>query len=612
MLHQNMGKLILEYGLLRWRPYLPGLFLLIAIPVLFHFKYPWDSHLYDVLLESGCLLVALAGFAIRALAIGYTPQRSSDVLLTKGIYSLLRHPLYAGNFFLGLAPVLFLHTWWLVLLYIIFFILYYQEIIKDETVHLEQQFGADYRNWAERTPAFFLRHFRWQRPDVPFSWKIVIRHEYSRFFGLIAVMAAMEHIGDVVVNRAFAIDTAWAAIFLAGAGFGVFVYLLFGLLCCALAVLFLFAGFPQKAMGQYHTPQAVSMSNGYDTQPLTFGQPKYDGTTPSFVFIPPPGYSRSFADTDMDEFPPVASENLTITRDSRTILLCNQEPSEPPRWDFSFPRCQSFNRSKPQIVEATRIDPSETWPSGCFCRTKGELGKIRSDFRNFYSRENFTNLLVGYGVHAVISNSSVDQNLRNWYQNHIRSSALNEGSAGVRDMGAHWAITPVAAVSVLYYSEKIADRIHFFDTRGGSVLGEFASRTTRAYLVGTPTMLVSQILIGAGRPNSLNPTSHWQPFVHANGVSGHAFVGALPLITLAQMSDNFWLKTGFYTCSTLTAWSRFNDDKHYFSQCLLGWYLAYLSCRAVSRTEYQLLPRGLTVFPIVESRTTGIGFVYQW
>jgi membrane-associated phospholipid phosphatase len=144
------------------------------------------------------------------------------------------------------------------------------------------------------------------------------------------------------------------------------------------------------------------------------------------------------------------------------------------------------------------------------------------------------------------------------------------------------------------------------------VFGEFASRTTRAYLVGTPTLLLTQSIIGAGRPIFDDPTSRWQPFKYDKGVSGHAFVGAMPFITLAQMSDNFWLKTGFYTCSTFTAWSRFNDGAHYFSQCLGGWYLAYLSCRAVSKTEYQLIPRGLTVFPIMEPRTTGIGLVYQW
>jgi len=395
-------------------------------------------------------------------------------------------------------------------------------------------------------------------------------------------------------------------------GLGLFDDSRFWLLCCTLAVLLAIAGFPQKAMGQYSAPQAISLPNGYDTQPVWADSFSDSSLIVGGRFSPLTGGSYAFVEKDRDEFPPILSRNLTVARDSKTIMSRGQRPTEPPKWDFSFPRCNSFNRSKLLSIESHRADPSETWSAGCVRRTKGELGKIGSDFRNFYSRENFANIIVGYGIHAVISNTPIDQNLIDWYQKDVRSKDLDRFSANAKLFGEPEAIILVAGISILYYCDKMTDRIRFFETRCGSFLGEFTSRTTRAYLVGMPTMLLSQSLIGAGRPNFPNPTSCWQPFVNDNGVSGHAFAGAMPFITLAQMSDNFWLKAGFYTCSTLTAWSRFNDDAHYFSQCLMGWYLAYLSCRAVSKTEYQLLPRGLTVFPIIEPRTTGIGFVYQW
>ena len=306
------------------------------------------------------------------------------------------------------------------------------------------------------------------------------------------------------------------------------------------------------------------------------------------------------------------ARNATFSRNSGTIVSDRQLSSTPPRWDFSLPQCRSFNRSKPQIVGENLIDPSETWSAGCYRRTKNELGKIRSDFRNFYSRENFANILTMYGLHAVISNTAMDQHLINWYQDHVRSRGTDRFSEGVRDLGTGMAIGPIAIVGILYYSDRITDRVRLFETRVGSAIGTFASQTTRAYLVGTPTMLFTQLLIGAGRPSFNDPTSRWQPFQYDKGVSGHAFAGAMPFIMLAQMSDNFWLKAGFYTCSTFVAWSRFNDEAHYFSQILGGWYLAYLSCRAVSKTEYHLLPRGLTIFPVIEPRTTGLGLVYQW
>ena len=352
------------------------------------------------------------------------------------------------------------------------------------------------------------------------------------------------------------------------------------------------------------------------TQPSYFNSPPEPVGSHSTIVIREPmtsttGYSRLF-DDNAHEISLAATRNMTISQDSKTILSLGQQQIHPPKWDFSFPRCQSFNRSQPPTIETPRHDPSEPWSTGCYRRSEYEVGRIRSDFRNFYSRENFANILVGFGIHATISNTCLDQELIDWYQRDVRSRGLNRFSDGVRDFGSQVAIAPFVVISILYYSDKITDRVRFYETQGGSWLGEFATRTTRGFLVGTPTLLFSQLLIGARRPNDPSPTSRWQPFRDDHGVSGHAFVGAMPFITLAQMSDNFWLKAGFYTCSTFTAWSRVNDQAHYFSQALVGWYLAYLSCRAVSKTEYQLLPRGLTVFPIVESRTTGIGFVYQW
>jgi len=318
-------------------------------------------------------------------------------------------------------------------------------------------------------------------------------------------------------------------------------------------------------------------------------------------------------------FQPNFSESLnrdepSTSFDQESPLFRGQKISDtPPTWDFSFPTFRSFQRSSDVNKNDFEFHPGETYSIACFRRSKLELLKIQSDIENFYSRSNFENILLGLGVHAVISNTAIDQNFRDWYQGHVRSSSGDKLSSGFVNMGnGLWTIPPVVAISCLYYGDKITDQFHFFESPVGSFLGEFSSRTTRALLVGTPTLLLGQILVGAGRPDSPPYQSYWAPFQHSNGISGHAFIGAMPFITLAQMSDNFWLKVLFYVCSTFTAWSRVNDDKHYLSQAVMGWYLSYLSCRAVSKTEYKLLPRGLTVFPMMDTNTVGLGLVYQW
>ena len=51
------------------------------------------------------------------------------------------------------------------------------------------------------------------------------------------------------------------------------------------------------------------------------------------------------------------------------------------------------------------------------------------------------------------------------------------------------------------------------------------------------------------------------------------------------MTENRWLKAGFYSGSLLGPLSRINDDDHYPSQAALGWLMAYVAASAIDRTE---------------------------
>jgi membrane-associated phospholipid phosphatase len=94
-------------------------------------------------------------------------------------------------------------------------------------------------------------------------------------------------------------------------------------------------------------------------------------------------------------------------------------------------------------------------------------------------------------------------------------------------------------------------------------------------------MILMQHLTGGSRPQEGNEPSDWKLFQDSNGVSGHAFVGALPFMTAAKMSDEIGLKIAFYTCAAFAGLSRIDDDAHYPSQVLLGWWMAYAAVRSV-------------------------------
>ena len=197
---------------------------------------------------------------------------------------------------------------------------------------------------------------------------------------------------------------------------------------------------------------------------------------------------------------------------------------------------------------------------------------VKSDFENFYlGRENLIPLGIGLSAGAVLANTHADREIRDWYQDDIRSNGTDDAAKIFKSYGTAYVTVPAYAVA--YGAGRMTNN-QTFQTWG--------ERSFRATVVGTPAVFFLQVAIGAERPPG---DSGWSPFHSSHGVSGHAFFGSVPFVTAAQMSDGILWKAAFYGLSTLTAWSRINDDAHYFSQAGLGWFLGYLSCTVVTKTD---------------------------
>lgn len=207
---------------------------------------------------------------------------------------------------------------------------------------------------------------------------------------------------------------------------------------------------------------------------------------------------------------------------------------------------------------------------------------IRSDHAEFYSPRSLAWLAGAIGAGAVMANTGFDEHfVRDTYIENIvlaPSDDIYEKLHQPKFFGDGFYTIPAFAIAAL--AEPLID-----DMPLGSETSEWGQRSLRTILVGGPPLLGLQILTGGGRPNETHESSEWQPFRDNNGVSGHAFMGAIPFMSAAKMSDNSWLKGGLYAASALPAISRVNDDAHYFSQAFLGWWLAYLAESAVDRSH---------------------------
>jgi len=215
--------------LFRWRSYAPLVLLLLSFAALKDYQYPLQSAFAHQIWEVFCLLIAFLGLGVRALTIGYTPKNTSgrnrskqvaDTLNTKGMYAVVRNPLYLGNFISWLGISLFWGIWWVAVIYALSFALYYERIIFAEEMFLRQKFGQSYLDWAAQTPAFLPRVRQWQAPEISFSFRNVLKREYHGFFAIILTMFVLELIGEFSLGHGFHVGTFWKCLL----AFGLVVY----------------------------------------------------------------------------------------------------------------------------------------------------------------------------------------------------------------------------------------------------------------------------------------------------------------------------------------------------------------------------------------------------
>ena len=231
---------------------------------------------------------------------------------------------------------------------------------------------------------------------------------------------------------------------------------------------------------------------------------------------------------------------------------------------------------------------------------------VGSDYRSFYSRRNLPVFAALIGLGAYFANTEIDQNILEHVQDNItfhQNDEYQEFVEEYRFFGEGYLLIPV------YFGTSMVGKYLLSEYEIAERVGQWADRSFRGVVLGTPPLLFSQYIIGASRPGESAEGSEWQFFNDSNGVSGHAFMGAIPFISAAEMTDDPIAKSLLYVVSALPALSRVTENDHYPSQAILGWSLACVACRSVSQTE-----RGSGAFelqPWISNAGVGLGVNIQ-
>jgi len=172
------------------------------------------------------LCISFVGLGIRALTVAFVPAGTSgrntdaqraDSLNTKGFYSIVRHPIYLGNFLIFFGIVLFSKIWWFILISVLLFWLYYERIIFAEEEFLRNKFGELFLNWAKRTPTIIPNIRKWTPPELGFSVKSILKREYSGFFTIVVSFTLMRLATNIILNKKIALESIWIYFFVFGA-----------------------------------------------------------------------------------------------------------------------------------------------------------------------------------------------------------------------------------------------------------------------------------------------------------------------------------------------------------------------------------------------------------
>jgi len=197
--------------LFRWRSFLPLLLIPFAVPAIFEAA-RIESIIGEELddkLNLACLAISMMGLLLRAITVGFVPsgtsgrntseQRANSLNVT-GLYSIVRNPLYLGNFIVAFGIVLSLKTWWFMAMFSMAYWLYIERIIAVEEAYLSGKFGKEYDDWVAVTPCFFPRFSLWCAPAESFSLRTVLRREYNGLLVVVLTYLFLDVLTDVLAE----------------------------------------------------------------------------------------------------------------------------------------------------------------------------------------------------------------------------------------------------------------------------------------------------------------------------------------------------------------------------------------------------------------------------
>ncbi len=137
----------------------------VFMPILYAATHWLDFANYSLPVRAGWLGVALAAISLLIfwrghvdLDANWSPTlaiREGHELVTRGIYGVIRHPMYASQWIFAIAAPLLLQNWIAGFSNFLVFIPFYLLRVKAEEQLMLEQFGDQYRSYMQKVGGLF-------------------------------------------------------------------------------------------------------------------------------------------------------------------------------------------------------------------------------------------------------------------------------------------------------------------------------------------------------------------------------------------------------------------------------------------------------------------------
>jgi len=221
---EKQGNILFKY-----RGIIPILFVVIGIFALFYeIKYTTFFFRNNFTYDLFALGTTLFGLAIRFYTVGHSAKNTSgrnthgqvaESVNTTGIYSIVRHPLYLGNFLMWLGVAFLTQNPWFILAFIFIYWVYYERIMFAEEQFLRGKFDSEYTSWAAKTPAFLPKLSKFIKAKLPFNLAKSIRQEKTGILLVFFAFFLFQSIENYFFSADIFTNNFWLFAFIGAVGY---------------------------------------------------------------------------------------------------------------------------------------------------------------------------------------------------------------------------------------------------------------------------------------------------------------------------------------------------------------------------------------------------------